>query len=288
MDITSNTDINAIYFGVSLSNYGEYSCIDKSKDIIEMTSKIQACDELDNVRRYFMNARQNTCEEYPFWPRLALLESATFFIKENSFEVEKYYDFVRCRPNLTDQERNESFFSWVNDFPKHLDEIRSNGLFQEINAQIGNIVNRLSENVVSKIDVLKDMLNTLSMDIVIDISTLSVIICPLKCVYSADYFTSGTKMSVILGEFLPHSIVHEYLHLIVHPLVLNHKDAIISQFGLRLYDVSKSYYLGNDENGFINAFEEHIVRMASNLLSNEKIICIEQLIKNELSNGSFV
>jgi len=40
--------------------------------------------------------------------------------------------------------------------------------------------------------------------------------------------------------------------------------------------------MNNDESGFLNAFEEHIVRKISNCILDEAEYSIEQIIKEEL------
>ena len=281
INISSNNYINAIYFGLVISGY-EYSDINKSDAIIELSSQIKNYSGLDSIKQYFGFARQKTCEPYPFWPRAALLESITFFISGHGADFDKYYEYVKSLPNLTEEERNDDFFSWVRDFPEYLNEIKVNSFFNEIDRQIKDMVNKISTDTAAKRVRITDTLNTIT-DREIDISAISVVICPLKCIYSADYFARGSEMSVILGDFLPNSILHEYMHLIIHPEIMKYRKAILSLFGNKLFDIDKSYYLNNDENGFINAFEEHIVRTASGLVCNETEINIEQLIENELA-----
>ena len=281
IEIVSNTEINAVYFGLALSGY-EYSDINKSAFVIEMADRIKNYSGLDDVRRYFGDARQKTCDVYPFWPRAALLEGATFFMSSEGFSFDQYCDYIKSRPNLTAEEKNDDFFCWVKDFPRYLQKIKTDDLFIKINRQIERIVHRLAVDMAAQKTKIADILVTLSTDIETDIPSLSVVICPIKCIYSADYFVNGAEMSVILGDFLPRSVVHEYMHLVVHPVISKNREMILSQSGKKKFGISQTYYLDNDDDGFINAFEEHIVRTASNLVCDETDINIEQLIKNEL------
>ena len=66
---------------------------------------------------FFRIARGNTCETYPFWPRVALLESALFFISDGVFDILRYRSYVDGLSNMTDEERSEDFFEWVKEFP---------------------------------------------------------------------------------------------------------------------------------------------------------------------------
>jgi len=280
---SSNIDINAIYFGIALSGY-EYADIDKSDDITKWLEQIRRYSSLDEAKRYFSSARQSTCAAYPFWPRAALLESATFFINEKGFDYDGYCAYVKVLPNLTDEEKSDDFFCWVKGFTKYLMQIKTDPLFQDINRQISCKVNEISANSTEKINLIKGRLDSLSASVASAITTISLIICPIKCVYSADYFAVGSVMSVILGDFLPHSIVHEYLHPIVHSYIQKHRECIVTCNEGKYLDLDRSYHMGNDENGKLNAFEENIVRIISNLILDDVDINIEQLILDELNN----
>ena len=281
--ISSNVDINAIYFGIALSGY-EYADIDKSDDITKWLHQIRRYPGLDEAKRYFSGARQSTCAVYPFWPRVALLESATFFINEKGFDYDDYCTYVKARPNLADEEKSDDFFCWVKDFTKYLMQVKADLFFQDINRQISDKVNEISANSVEKVDMIKSRLDSLPASAASTISAISLIICPIKCVYSADYFAVGSIMSVILGDFLPHSIVHEYLHPVVHLYVQKHRERIVAYDGSKCLDLDQSYHMGNDENGKLNAFEENIVRIISDLILDDVDINIEQLILDELNN----
>ena len=288
INVASNTGINAIYFGLVLSGY-EFACINKPASAITLINQIQNYTGLAGARRYFGYTRQQSCEVYPFWPRAALLESAVFFMSAGhcmQFDYDQYCDYVMTRANITSDERNEDFFRWVRDFPKHLEIIKSDAFFQEADSKMDAMVSKLSATTSADNEKILAMLETLTTDVETGISNISVDICPLKCVYSADYFVRDTKMTVILGDFLPHSIVHEYLHLIVGPQVLMYKEKILAQFGNRLFDIDQSYYMNNDEHGFINAFEEHIVRKISNCILDEMEISVEQIIIDELAKST--
>jgi len=280
---SSNTDINAVYFGIALSGY-EYADIDKSDDIIEMLQQIRSYSGLDEAKQYFSNTRQPLCEVYPFWPRAALLESATFFINGKSFDFDSYCTYVKALPNLTTEEKSEDFFCWAKDSPKYVTQIKSDPFFQNINTRIHSKVTETSLNSIEKTRLIEGKLEKLSATVESAISTISLIICPFKCVYSADYFTEGSVMSVILGNFLPSSIVHEYLHPIVRLHIKKYRERIVTLDGIKHLDLDKSYYMNNDEKRLLNAFEENIVRKISDSILYEIEINIEKLIFSELSN----
>jgi hypothetical protein len=63
----------------------------------------------------------------------------------------------------------------------------------------------------------------------------------------------------ISGAFSSESVIHEFLHHIVHPTIEAHKSEIIKS-NLPQIDIDKSYFVNGDDNGKINAFEEYLVR----------------------------
>ena len=272
IELSSKKELDAIYFGLVLSGY-EYATINKPNNIAEITQKIMNYKALGEVRDFFAMARVKTCEVYPFWPRAALLESALFFMEDGNLDICKYQLYVNGLANIDIQERNDSFFSWVKGLPKHLKTIMKDHLFNEVHSQLSAIVSKM--DVLNDITKLERKLSYMQLEE--PINKLSVLICPIKCCYSADYFAGCDEMFVMLGDFLAHSIVHEYMHLLVHPIVVNHKARILSDSQDKQLSIDASYYL-QDDDGFLNAYEEYIVRTASELIATDQEIDLEYLV----------
>lgn len=89
------------------------------------------------------------------------------------------------------------------------------------------------------------------------------VLCPIKCAYSADYHVDADTFYAIAGAFNAETIMHEFLHPVVHPFVLRRSDAILAPRSLKRLGIDDSYYLGQDDHGKLNAFEEYMVRMVS-------------------------
>jgi len=281
IQISSNTMINAIYFGLALTGY-EYGYINKPDNVADMLKQTESYAGLNDVKEFFTAARQNTCEVYPFWPRAALMETATFFINNitSEFDFSKYKNYVYSLQNITPAERNDSLFNWIATFPQALDKIQNDSMFHNMNNKMYETVCQISHDISIQMTTLADKLSKLSQGINTGVTKMTVIICPIKCIYSADYFLRDNEMFVILGNFLPHSVVHEYMHLVVHPKIAQHKEDILSHS--RMADIDQSYYLDGNEAGELNAFEEHIVRLLSNAISENTNICVDTTITSEL------
>ena len=94
LSITNIPAISAVYFSLLQCKYDFYSIerdtllIDKLRSFI-----ISDCRECD----FFLDVKQNTCEVYPYWPRAAMLETATFYI---DLPQEQFVDFNAYKSSI--------------------------------------------------------------------------------------------------------------------------------------------------------------------------------------------
>ncbi len=123
MLILNNEAISAIYFALLQCKYNFYS-IGRDADTV---NKLQSFIEpYSSEYDFFSEIRQNTCAVYPYWPRAAMLETATFYVDLlqicfNDFEA--YKNKIISAQNISDQERNQAFWDWVLQFPQALKNI---------------------------------------------------------------------------------------------------------------------------------------------------------------------
>lgn len=77
LSIKNNSMISAIYYALLQSGYNFYSVERDAKVVNKLQSFILSgnCEYA-----FFSEVKQNSCEVYPYWPRAAMLETATFFI----------------------------------------------------------------------------------------------------------------------------------------------------------------------------------------------------------------
>ena len=99
------------------------------------------------------------------------------------------------------------------------------------------------------------------------IQNIQVILNPIKCVYSADYYLKDDTFIFCSGSLSEEAVIHEFIHHIVHPMVENRKDEILCRNFVNL-DIDASYYLNGDELGTLNAFEEYMVRKLTDGIVN--------------------
>ena len=96
---------------------------------------------------------------------------------------------------------------------------------------------------------------------------IRVCINPVKCVYSSDYHLSGSAFVFTSGEFRAGSVIHEFLHHVVHPAVEQQKEFILERRPVD-FRLDASYYLSGDDAGILNGFEETAVRSLTDKVMN--------------------
>lgn len=289
IEVINSTTINAIYFGLIKSSYS-YADIQKPDEILKLINVIKEYRLPKDILNFFSETYQTTCNTYPFWPRAALMETATFFMNDlcdpDSFDYSTYYNKVMNLPNIIESERDDHFWNWIEKFPYILKCILLDENFQEIDKCVEKWITANFETFEKKIDIIEQSLKELMDREGKEIQPIKVIISPLKCIYSADYQVSEGKLFVVLGDFIPHSIVHECVHPIVHSYIIDFNVDILKYFGRKIFNIDKSYYLNQDEDGFLNAFEENVVRRVTELIVNgEDNIIIKDILKDELSKA---
>ena len=96
------------------------------------------------------------------------------------------------------------------------------------------------------------------------------------CGLSLERFCSGA-----LSE---ESVIHEFIHHSVHPVIENRKDEIL-RFNFVNLDLDASYYLNGSEAGKLNAFEEYMVRkFTDKILSGDVPENLDAFFDREIMN----
>ena len=253
--------ISAIYYGLLQSGYDYYKMARNEEHI----NAIQTfCSS--PCLSFFADVKQNPCEAYPYWPRAALLESATFHLDRETFQWHNFNDyktFVMSANNIQEQERDESFWEWVNSFPVELDKIVSCAGFKQYFDWESNWVREQELRYKDELSKLQNHLDFCIKNYDVQFEKVQIVLSAIKCVYSCDYHTSVENFIFSSGDFSIDSVLHEYLHYVVRPIVSRYGKLLINN--KRVFDgIDSSYYLSYDENGIVNAFEEYTVRCLTN------------------------
>lgn len=256
--ISNIPEISAIYFALLQSGY-DYYAMGRSRD---HGSAIQEYIGITKVPSFFAGVKQDTCEVYPFWPRAAILETASFYLSSDHAKFRDFDAFhgrIMGAANIADNERDRRLWDWIEDFPMELSKVLTCDAF-------GNYLKWEQKWLVTQntrheaeLLVIKDCLNVCVSKYCSPVRDIRIIINPIKCVYSADYQMEKDCFIFCSGEFRVESVIHEFLHHVVHPVVVEIADMVLAT--KRAYpDIDESYYLSGDEVGQLNAFEEYAVR----------------------------
>lgn len=256
--IQSIPEISAIYYALLQAGYEEYA---KGKPD-DLVCQLEAFRAQTAVPAFFEQVRQNTCEVYPYWPRAALLEEATFALDETRTAFARFEDYharVMSAGNLAEGERDERFWTWVKGFPAALSEVMQSRAFQAYWAWEQGWIARQNQQHQQALAQVERVLAACAARYHSPVRTLSIVVNPIKCAWSADYFRQGERFVYLSGAFQLSAVIHEFLHPVVHPAVVARREWILHR-DVQTPGVDVSYSLDGSEAGRLNAFEEYAVR----------------------------
>ena len=247
-------EISAIYYALLQSGYGFYS-VGRSR---EKTAPVESYAGVEKVPDFFAAAKQNTCEIYPWWPRAAICETAVFYLRPDRLGFDGFEAFFRqimTAGNISDEERNDSLWSWIRGFPAALSAVMdSPGFLRYLEWEEKEVSLRLAERGTELSD-LEHRIYTCMEKYASPVKKIGIYLSPIKCAYSADYHLIGDSFVYSSGEFSADSVLHEFLHHVVHPVVTEKAaSAVLKDGSVKAIDGS---YLRAGE---LNAFEELAVR----------------------------
>ena len=256
--------LSAIYYALLQSGYDFYS-VERNEGHIR---KIQGFIGEETVPAFFSGVRQDACEVYPYWPRAFILERAAFFLNDGRNEFTDYDAFrnqVLSASNISPEEKGSSLWDWIPEFPAALKSVLNSQHFRRYaeweREWIAEQNNRYHKELYLLDSVLSDCRNKYNASCM----RIGVALSPIKCVYSSDYHISGNYFVFTSGDMRIGSVVHEYLHTVIHPLLAGE---IFMTGNKRYPETDASYYLDGSEQGYRNAFEEYAVRVLTGKVMN--------------------
>lgn len=261
LTLTTHKPISAIYYALLQCGY-EFYPYERDCDLTEQLRQFAASD----VPAFFWEVKQTTCDAYPYWPRAAILESATFHLTP---DLQSYTDFdafaqtVKNASNLTDAERTQKLWDWLADFPRALFAVMHSDTFARYFAWETAWLSAQQTKHQVDLQKLQTLLSRCAEKYNTPIARVQIVQNPIKCVYSADYHVVGDCLTVVSGTFNPASVVHEFLHTAVHPFVLAH-SVNIQNSACDFAELDASYLAA----GKLNAFEEYAVRKLTEQVMN--------------------
>ena len=250
--------ISAIYYGLLQSGYTFYT-FERSAEHIR---RLKAFCKHGLSSVFFQRTKQYTCDVYPYWPRAFIIEAATFFLNDsnNSFRnPESFRQKIMSAGNIAEKERDDSLWNWLCDFPQALVSVLSDGSFSEYLEWEKNWLSEQEAVYSEEIDSVRKCLDICTGLYHSPVQKIQICINPIKCVYSSDYHLLGDCFVFTSGALRADSVIHEYLHHVVHPFVERRKALVLKNKPINS-QIDRSYYLSENDAGLITAFEETAVR----------------------------
>ncbi len=257
--ISSIPEISAIYFALLQSEY-DYYAMGRYWD---HCNEIQGYIGITQVPSFFAAVKQDTCEVYPYWPRAAILETASFYLSSDHAIFRDFDEFcyrIMSASNIADNERDQRLWDWIEDFPASLSEVLSCNAFKDYLKWEQEWLASQNKQHEANLRIIKNCLDVCVSKYGSPVRDIQIVINPIKCIYSADYHLDNDCFIFCSGAFRVESVIHEFLHHVVHPVVVEIADLVMT--AKRTYpEIDESYYLSGDKAGRLNAFEEYAVRM---------------------------
>ena len=257
--ITNIPAISAIYFSLLQCGYDFYS-IERDELTIEKLRGFIAPDHAEYG--FFSEIKQHTCEVYPYWPRASMLETASFYVdlsQKQFVDFDTYKDNILSAKNISDIERNQLFWDWIIRFPEALKNVINSDSFCCYMKWERTWLEKQNQKNGKKLENIQKILALCKEKYQSPIYNIRIVLNPIKCVYSADYHRKDADFTFCSGKLSEESLIHEFLHHIVHPVIENREDEILC-YEFDSLKIDASYYLNHGELGRLNAFEEYMVR----------------------------
>jgi len=250
--------ISAIYFAMLQCGY-EFYQIERGREHI---AKVQGflCGEA--VPPFFFGVKQDTCKVYPYWPRAAILETASLYLRPDHSQFQDhdaFRDRIMAAGNIADYERDRKLWDWMAEFPAALSEVLAGDAFCRYLEWENEWVAEQSAEHNAELQLIRSCLDVCVSKYGSPVQDIQIVMNPIKCVYSADYYLDGNRFLFSSGRFCAESVIHEFLHHVIHPAVAEVADMVLAN--QRNYPgIDDSYYLSGDAAGLLNTFEEYAVR----------------------------
>ncbi|MBS5844032.1 MAG: hypothetical protein KIC77_11235 [Clostridiales bacterium] len=258
MDTISNIpEISAIYFALLQCGY-DFFTIERSRG---HNDRIWGFVDDGTIPPFFSGVRQDTCEVYPYWPLAAILETASFYLQPDYSQFrdfDSFHERIMSAGNIADNERDQKLWTWITDFPAALSEVLASDAFRRYLEWESKWVTEQNSKYEKELCLIQSCLDVCVNKYGSPVRNIQIVINPIKCVYSADYYLNGDSFLFSSGAFRANSVIHEFLHHVVHPVVMMLKEMVLARKDV-YPDIDSSYYLSGDA-GQLSAFEEYAVR----------------------------
>lgn len=191
-----------------------------------------------------------------------MLEAATFYLdlRQGRFvDFDQYKSHVLSQKNIAEAEKAKCFWDWIAWFPPAVKAVLESESFARYLEWEQEWIGAQNEGYKTEMGEIWDALDFCGNRFQPPIQRVQIILSPIKCVYATDHHIKGDTLIYCSGALRKESLIHEFIHHVVHPAVEKRKADILTRSPIDP-DVDASYYLDGGEAGRLNAFEEAMVR----------------------------
>lgn len=217
--ISNIPEISAIYFALLQCGYDYYS-IERGG---EHNDTVRSFAGSGAVPSFFYGTKQNTCEVYPYWPRAAILETASFYLSPDHLQFREYDAFherIMASGNILDCERDQKLWTWITEFPAALSQVLESDAYRCYMEWENRWIAEQNVKHEKELRLIQRCLDMCVSKYGSPVRDIQIVVNPIKCVYSADYHLTGDRFVFSSGDFRLDSVIHEFLHHVVHPVVV--------------------------------------------------------------------
>ena len=260
--------ISAVYYALLQSGYEFYS-LGRDEDF---SGTVRSFAGEEPSTDFFRNARKDDGRVYPYWPGAFILEAASFHLNDdlNGFrDLFRLKDRIQRAENIGPEDKGEELWDWLDGFPQAIKEVACSDGFRRYLDWEAEWIAEQNESFSKDLNLLDSLMEGCRERYVTGYDDIRIVLCAVKCTYASDYHSDGRTLIFTSGEMRPDSVIHEYMHSVVHPLI---DPSLIRDERRRWPGIDKSYYLDGTEKGRLNAFEEHAVRALTEKIMKREMI----------------
>ena len=276
--VRPNRKVFVVYAGLTASGY--HTVLQSSSEPAQaLVEQIRSLKWPEEALAYFQKARTETCAVNPYWPRAFLLTVAALRLSDTCpcryGDEDQIVRHIEDLDMIGPEDRSPDTIEWILDLPRHCDMLAAQPGLDQLWEQylaaidIGQHEKAVAEAmsaVIERVGVSPDQL-----------PTTVVIPNPLQAREVTDFVRFGGETLVVRAEPDAASCVHEILHQVFGPRIVENR-AIVQEYSHLLASVYPDmlrlrYAWDNGDGSWERVFEESLMRAAEIWITHSEEDC---------------